>query len=35
MDFADMRSLFVDELAGKLYLLDGRALYLAPLPPEL
>ena len=35
MDFADLRSLFVDELAGKLYLLDGRALYLAPLPPEM
>jgi hypothetical protein len=34
MDFADLRSLFVDELAGKLYLLDGRALYTAPLPPK-
>jgi len=34
-DFADLRSLFVDEVAGKLYLLDGRALYLAPLPPVL
>ncbi|MGC8879012.1 MAG: hypothetical protein ACP5R2_07295 [Anaerolineae bacterium] len=33
MDFADLHSLFVDEVAGKLYLLDGQALYLAPLPP--
>ncbi len=34
VDFADLRSLFVDEIAGKLYLVDSRALYLAPLPPE-
>ncbi|MGQ9785424.1 MAG: hypothetical protein ACUVSJ_03090 [Anaerolineae bacterium] len=33
LDFADLRSLFVDEVAGKLYLLDGQALYLASLPP--
>ncbi len=33
VDFATLRSLFVDEIAGKIYLVDSRTLYLATLPP--
>ena len=33
VDFSTLRSLFVDELAGKLYLLNDRALYVANITP--
>ncbi len=33
VDFSTLKSIFVDELNGKLYFLDGRSLYIANLPP--
>lgn len=32
VDFAGIRSIFVDEVAGKMYLVDGTALFIAAVP---
>jgi hypothetical protein len=32
VDFAGIRSIFVDELAGKMYLVDSKALFIAAVP---
>ena len=33
MDFSYLRSIFVDELTGKLFLLDNHSLHVANIPP--
>ncbi len=33
IDFSTLRSVFVDELTGKLYLLNDHALYIANITP--
>jgi hypothetical protein len=33
VDFEGIKSIFVDELAAKMYLVDNRSLYIAGIPP--